>query len=205
VALSSRERNMLIGLGVVAVAAGAFFLLTRGGEEPEEAAPTPATSPPPVTPVGPTGPTGPEGPGGPGRPRRTPIFFAGRDPFVPLVAEAATGATGPGATGPAPTAPAPTGPAPTGPGFTDGDGGRDGEDGGQPNVTTRGGREIVLIDVFERGGDQVVQVTIDGETFVAGEGDGFARNFQVVSIDGSCATFLFGDDQFTLCEPGEKK
>jgi hypothetical protein len=158
-AMSARERNLLILLGVLAVAALAWFLLFGGGGDDEEAAPTPVTPPSPP----PTAEPVPQEPGR--RPPRTFAFFGGRDP-----------------------------------GFEPTDGDQDG-DGGGP--VAMGGREVVLIDVFTRGGEQVVQVSVDGETFVVGEGERFAGNFEVTSIEGTCATFLFGDESFTLCE-GER-
>jgi hypothetical protein len=192
-AMSARERNLLILVGVLAVGALAWFLLFGGGgDAEEEAAPTPVTPPSPTPTAEPT----PEAPGR--RPPRTFAFFGGRDPFVPLVeAEAGAGGTG--------TATAPT--EPTEP--TDGEPGDDGDafeptngdDGGGP--VSMGGREVVLIDIFTRGGEPVAQVSVDGQTFVVGEGDRFAGNFEVTSIEGPCATFLFGDESFTICE-GER-
>ena len=35
------------------------------------------------------------------------------------------------------------------------------------------------------------------------EGEVFAENFKFLSVSGECATMLFGDDQFTLCEGEE--
>jgi hypothetical protein len=63
----------------------------------------------------------------------------------------------------------------------------------------------VVIDVFPRGGGEVVHVEVDGQTHTACEGERFAQNFQVVSIEGECATFLFGDENFTTCEGGRPK
>jgi hypothetical protein len=188
--MSARERNLLILLGVIAVAGLAWFLLFGGGGDDEEAAPTPVTPPSPP-------PTAEPVPPEPGRrPPRTFAFFGGRDPFVPLVvAEEGAGGTG---TAAAPTEPT-DGEVPTD-GFEPTDGGQDG-DGAGP--VAMGGREVVLIDVFTRGGEQVVQVSVDGETFVVDEGERFAGNFEVTSIEGTCATFLFGDESFTLCE-GER-
>jgi hypothetical protein len=189
-AMSARERNLLILLGVLAVAALAWFLLFGGGGDDEEPSPTPVTPPSPL----PTAEPVPQEPGR--RPPRTFAFFGGRDPFVPLVvAEAGAAGTG---TAAAPTEPT-DGEAPTD-GFEPTDGDQDGDGGGPVSM---GGREVVLIDVFTRGGEQVVQVSVDGETFVVGEGERFAGNFEVTSIEGTCATFLFGDESFTLCE-GER-
>jgi hypothetical protein len=188
-AMSARERNLLIILGVIAVAALAWFLLFGGGgdEADDGAAPTPTTLPSPAPTAEPVPPAGPDR-----RPPRTFAFFGGRDPFVPLVvAEAGAGGTG---TAAAPTEP--DGEAPTD-GFepTNGD-----QDGGAGAPVSMGGRDVVLVDVFTRAGEPVVQVSVDGETFVVGEGERFAGNFEVTNIEGTCATFLFGDESFTLCE-----
>jgi hypothetical protein len=194
--MSTRERTMLIVLGVIVVAAGAFFLLTRGGEEPEQAAPAP-TSPPQVAPGPVTRPP---------KPPRTPTFFGGRDPFVPLVVPPVTG-TG---TTDGTTDGTQDGGAPTDDGApTDGGQPTDGVTppqgpGQQPGVTV-GSRSVVVIDVFTRNGREVVQVEVDGRTYTVGEGDTFAQNFQVTSISGTCATFLFGDESFTTCEGGRPK
>lgn len=185
-AVSPRERNMLIVLGVLLVVAGAFFLLTRGGGAPEEAAPTPTASPPPAVTSPPPGPPPDREP-----PPRAFGFFGGRDPFVPLVsAEAGAGgaATEPAEVGEEPIEPIPPG----------------AEEDEQEGITM-GGERVAVVDVFVRGGEEVVQVTVGDRSFVVGEGETFAQNFKVVAINDPCATFLFGDQQFTLCEPGEKK
>jgi hypothetical protein len=190
-AMSARERNLLILLGVLAVAALAWFLLFGGGgDAEEEAAPTPVTPPSPAPTAEPVPPAGPNR-----RPPRTFAFFGGRDPFVPLVvAEEGAGGTG---TATAPTEPT-DGETPAD-GFEPTNGDQDGDGGGGAPVSM-GGRDVQLIDVFTRNGEPVVQVSVDGETFVVGEGERFAGNFQVTNIEGTCATFLFGDESFTLCE-----
>jgi hypothetical protein len=189
---------MLIVLGVIVVAAGAFFLLTRGGGEPEEAAPAP--SPPPQV--------APQPQERPPKPPRTPTFFGGRDPFVPLVVAAAAGTTDGAPTDGEPTDGEPTDGAPTDGGQpADGDGGQvtpPTGPGQQPGVTV-GGHSVVVIDTFARAAEEVVQVEVDGQAYTVGEGDRFAQNFQVVSIEGECATFLFGDESFTTCVGGRPK
>lgn len=192
--MSPRERNMLIVLGVVAVAALAFFLLTRGGGAPEQAAPTPTTSPPPTVTTPPPGPPPDEK-----APPRAFGFFGGRDPFVPLV----VAEEGAGGTGTAPASPAPPGdpgdpvdPVETPPPDAERD---------EAQSVVKGGKRVQVVAVFMRGGQEVVQVSVGGTVYVVAEGDTFARNFKVVSIDDPCASFLFGDEQFTLCEPREKK
>jgi hypothetical protein len=173
---------MLMVLGGVAVLAAVWFLFLRGGgEEPieEPTALPPIVAPEPVPTVS-------------GPPKLPPLaIFGGRDPFFPLVLPPAAG----GGIGTAP----PTTSVPTSPG---------------PSVSPApppnggngiGGHDVRVLDIFVRNGEELVQVEVDGDVFTVGEGDRFAGNFQVVSIDGQCATFLFGDEQFTRCEPGVNK
>ena len=174
---------MLMVLGGVAVVALAFFLLTRGGDEPADE--EPIAQPPIVQPSPEPTVTGP--------PRLPPLaILGGRDPFFPLVQQG----TGDGGDGNgAPPSPSPNGsPGPTvSPAPSPGNGG------------TIGGRDVRVLDIFVRDGKEFVQVEVDGEVFTVTEGETFAGNFKVVSIDGRCATFLFGDEQFTECEPGVRK
>jgi hypothetical protein len=173
----------VIILGVLAAAAAAFFFLTQGGGEPPEEAAPPTTAPPPaVTPS----------PSPAARPPRF-TFFSGRDPFLPLV-------VAPEAGGEAPTGEEPTGETPV----TEPSPGAEGEAVTETG-TTIGGHTVRIIDIFQQGGEQVVQVEIDGETFVVSEGEEFSDNFRLESIQGACADFLFGDEPFTLCEGGERK
>ena len=203
--MTSRERNMVIFLAVVAVGALAYlFLVVLGGDEeaPQPAAPTLATTPPPIDATPGTG------VGEPGaEPPRAVTFFGGRDPFVPLIVEPTaaaspgtegttdgttgetTGGTTGGTTGET-TGGTGTGESPPPPG---------GEGGGQISVT---GREVVLVDVID---DDSAQVEVDGDTFTVSEGETFSHNFELVSVDGSCARFLFGDESFTLCEGEPQK
>lgn len=186
-ALSPRDRRAMIILGVLAAAAAGFFFLTRGGPPEEEAVPPTPTPPPAVSPT-----PSPE----PRPPRFT--FFSGRDPFLPLVVP-------PEAVGEAPTGETPTGETPTGEQpVTEPSPGAEGEAVTETG-TTIGGHTVRVIDIFQQGGEQVVQVEVDGETFVVSEGEAFSDNFRLESTQGACADFLFGDEPFTLCEGGERK
>ncbi|MGH2657044.1 MAG: hypothetical protein ACRDIZ_10180 [Actinomycetota bacterium] len=180
--MSSRERNLLIILGVIVLAAGGFFLFTTLGGEEEQAAPTPVVpSPPPVE-----APAEAEEP--PSEAPRVFRFFGGRDPFVPLIV-AEAGAAG------AETTPAETGeavePVPEG---------AEEEQEDQGGFT--GGKMVTVIDVIDA---DTVQVEVDGEAFTVDEGEQFAENFEVASVSGSCARFLFGDESLTLCKGGAPK
>jgi hypothetical protein len=182
--MSSRERTLLIVLGVIVLAAGGFFLFTSLGGEEEQTAPTPVPSPPPVEATPGTGAGEP-----PSEAPRVFRFFGGRDPFVPLiVAEAGAGgaATTPAETGEAGVEPVPEG--------------AEEEQEDQGGFT--GGKMVTVIDVIDA---DTVQVEVEGQTFTVDEGEQFAENFEVASVSGSCARFLFGDESFTLCKGGAPK
>ncbi len=61
------------------------------------------------------------------------------------------------------------------------------------------GQTVSLVDVFDNGQPGAV-VRVDETLYEVRAGEAFATNFQVVSVDPPCATLLFGDDAFTLCE-----
>lgn len=137
--------------------------------------------------------------------------FAPKDPFDPLISAAAAAAAGTAGTAAGTTdgtAETTTGNGTTttttddGTGTTttttttgNGNGGGDGE--------SVGGHRVRVIDVFARGGSRRAQVQVDGTVYTVDEGERFAQNFQLLSTSGQCATMLFGDDEFTLCEGEE--
>jgi|SRR5918994_1601252 hypothetical protein len=179
-ALSERDRRTVtIGGGVVGVLLAGFVLFSvlGGGEEP--------FPPIPDTPL----PTSSPSPGPDGAP---PIqSFTGRDPFsVPPALSPSPSPTSPG-TSVSPSDGPSDSPSPTAPG----------NDSSQ-NV---GGSTVVLLDIFERDGATRVQVEVDGTVFDVGIGDQFAGGrFELRSVAGTCATFLFGDESFTLCITAQK-
>jgi hypothetical protein len=67
--------------------------------------------------------------------------------------------------------------------------------------TTASDGHQVSLDSVTASGDIVVSV--DAAEYQPAVGEVFAESFQVVSVDGTCAALLFGDDQFTLCEGQE--
>jgi hypothetical protein len=84
---------------------------------------------------------------------------------------------------------------------TDGDGDVDGDDEGGADV---GGTTVTVVDVFtDDDGERKASVTVNGTGYTVGEGDEFAGRFRLLDISGRCATMLFGDSRFTLCE-GER-
>lgn len=177
--MSPRDRRALILFGsVMVLAAAVFFLfvLRGGGGEPAGSGDEPVAAPvaPPASPS-------------PAQKQPAPekLVFTGRDPFDP---SEGGGSLEPLAA-PAPDVAPPGAPPPAPPG------------GSSANV---GGKTVVLLDIFTQGGEQMAQVEVDGTVYTVGEGDSFDDNFQLVSITGSCADFLYGDQSFTLCEAQNK-
>jgi hypothetical protein len=64
-----------------------------------------------------------------------------------------------------------------------------------------GGHRVRLVGVAE--GTRGAQIQVNGTLHGVSEGEDFAASFRLLSISGDCATMLFGDDQFTLCEGEE--
>jgi hypothetical protein len=203
--LNERDRRALkVGGIVAAVLVVALLGLSQLGKGGAPALP-PLSVGPSATGPAPTGPlpTGPTTSGSPsqGGPTPSPIF-SGRDPFsLPPQFQTTespggstggtTGPTGPGPTGP--TGPGPTGstgPGPTGPTTPPTNG----------STTVIGGHTVVLIDTFTTNGVSHATVEVDGIVYNPAEGATFAGgNFELRDVAGNCATFLFGDESFTLC------
>jgi hypothetical protein len=189
-ALSERDRRTVTigGLVVGALLAGFLIFSVLGGGEPPLDQPFPTTPPVPSSPS--------PSPGGGGPPIQN---FTGRDPFsVPPA-----------------LSPSPSPTTPGGGGTGDGDGGNGDGDGngtqtppatpGNGSSRNVGGSTVVLLDVFQRDGATRVQVEVDGNVFDVGIGDTFAGGrFELRSVSNNCATFLFGDEQFTLCINAQK-
>ena len=191
--LEKRQLLMIGALGFVLLAL-VYFLFLRGGgaEEPQEASqPDPA----PIAQAGSEDPFEPEqGNGNTSQPVETFEVFASRDPFEPVVGNGSQGGADDGDTG--------------GAGDAQGDGDDPGSSGGtdpgsqEPRQEEDGvaGLSVSLIDVFREGGTDKAQVRVDSTGYTVTPGEVFAENFQLVSASGTCATLLYGDDQFTLCE-----
>lgn len=82
----------------------------------------------------------------------------------------------------------------------DGTGTEDGRCAARSGDVVCEGRVVTLIDVYTSDGETVAVVQVDSTLYEVRRGDDFAGNFRVVSIDPPCATLLYGDDAFTLCE-----
>jgi|SRR6185436_7293338 len=203
--LNDRDRKALKVGGIVA--AVLVLALVGLGQLGKGGAPAlPPLSVGPSTATGPvaTGPgvTGPSESGSPsqGGPSPSPIF-SGRDPFS-LPPQFQTIAPPSGVTGPGPTGGGGvTGPGPTGGGGVTGPG-PTGSTNPPTNGSTTviGGHTVVLIDTFTSNGVSHATVEVDGIVYNPAEGATFAGgNFELRDVAGNCATFLFGDESFTLC------
>jgi hypothetical protein len=180
------QRTLKIGgivVGVLLVGFLLFNVLGGGGDEPF----------PPIEPV-PTGALPPDE-----DPSLTPTIaptqvaiFTGRDPFsVPPILSPATSAatsTSPGSP-PASSPPASSPPASSPPASN------------PPGGTNQGGDTIVLIDVFMVNGVQHARVELNGSVVDVTVGESFGPNnrYSLRSVTGNCATFVRGDEAFTLC------
>ena len=198
-AANPRRRQLAIvgGLAVLLLVAVWFFLLRGDGDES-----TPAVSPAPAA----AAPATPEPEGSAPEEKRskgagaveTFEVFASRDPFEPLVGET-SGTTSSGSTGGDSTSTFIGGDGSTGSGGTGG-GSTSGSGDGSSTV---GGHRVRVVDVYRAKHGPTAQVEVDSTVYTASEGERFADNFELVSASGQCATMLFGDDQFTLCEGEE--
>ncbi len=62
------------------------------------------------------------------------------------------------------------------------------------------GVSVGLVNVGETDGVAFAEVRVDSQIHNVGVGDTFAVSFQVEALTARCATLLYGDDSFTLCE-----
>jgi hypothetical protein len=156
-----------------------FGVLAESSDEPNAAGRERSASRPLVRPHVKAGKLNASRPGG--GPLQTFEMFAPKDPFEPLVASGGSGGSG----------------------GSDDD--SSGSDFGSPGLGGEevGGHRVTLLDVFEDKGEPRAQVQVDSSVYTVAEGEMFADNFKLLSASGDCASMLFGDDQFSLCEGEE--
>jgi len=199
--LNGAQLAAVVG-GLLLVLFVLWFLLLRGGE-PEPATPAPASLT--NTTTTPEAAATPE----PQEPNESPVetfeVFAPKDPFKPLVE---TGGAG-GAAGPTGTASPTTTGGTTATGGTtttttfEGNGGGGGGGGSSRGAKSIEGHSVKLIDVFETKRGRRAQVQVDGTVYTVDEDETFAETFKLLSASGECASMLYGDDQFSICEGEE--
>lgn len=192
--ITPQQLAIVGGVVLVIVLGLVYFFFLRGGGEEEVATPPVAEGVPAPEETVPAETDGGEGDGDDDGEVETFEVFAPRDPFEPLVS-AGTG-----------TAPGDTGGTTDGGTDTPGDGGTEvppGEDPPANDGENIGRHRVSVVDVYNENGEGRAQIRVDGSVYTVDEGEDFAENFRLVSTSGSCATILFGDDEFTLCEGEE--
>lgn len=78
-------------------------------------------------------------------------------------------------------------------------GDKEGEAGG---MVDEDANAVRLVDAADDG-VAGAQVEVNGTVHTIAEGETFAENFKLLSVSGDCASILYGDDQFTICEGEE--
>ena len=169
--------------GVVVLAlVGVFVILPlMGGDDVElgpVAAATPAVEPTPVPTEEPVDELPPIG--------ETFEVFSARDPFSQLVTEPSgdTAVVG----------------EPTADGGTASEEPTDATADTPPDTTTEDGTTVVVEDVFTDDGEEQVLLSANGTAYTLAEGDTFATNWRVETIDDPCVTLLYGDQARLVCE-----
>lgn len=175
----SRDMSIVAVIGVLVVLLALlwfWFLVGRDGERatPGRSAAAPSTNVRPAVKAGKLAASSLRG-----GPVRTFEMFAPKDPFASLVSGAPSEVAGSGSN---------ARDSSTAPGL-----------GGE----SVGGHRVRLVDVFEDKGEERAQLQVDSTVYTVGVGDTFADNFKLLSASGDCASMLFGDDQFSLCEGEE--
>ena len=213
-----KEKKQVEGKQIAMVVGGALLLLAlfwffflRGGDPAEEVAAPPPD--PAITTPGDL--DGDKGGKGGDKDDKPPVetfeVFASRDPFEPLLStEGEGGTTDDGTTDDGTTDDGTTDDGTTDPPTdTDGDGDIDDDDATDPGDSGDGdgpggesveGHTVQLVSVNGQG---KATVQVDGTVYEVTQGETFAENFELLSTSGDCATMLFGDDQFTVCEGEE--
>lgn len=210
------RRALTLGAIVLAVLLLLFvasrILLGGGGEDPldESASPASPTRRSTTTTEVPVD-------GSVGRPSESFEVFSTKNPFTPLINPPSGGGTSgarPPASGGSTGGTTVTTRGSAGGGTTQttirgGGGGATtttpgGSSGGSANEPRREQR-VALLDVLRRDGRLVAQVRVNDTVYTVGEGDVFADNYRVLSIDepNECGRFIFGDEQFRLCRGEE--
>ena len=203
--LTGQQAVIVVGVLILLLLVLWFLFLRGGGTDPEPVAPV--TAPEVVDPTPEVTPDVEE----PNQPKDGPVetfeVFASKDPFEPLVNPAGTSGAPTGTAPATSTGGDPTGGADDGTGGPgdDGSGGGGGNGGGgsgdgSSNVS---GHTVRLIDVYRQNGRMRAQIQVDGTVYTVDVGERFATNFELVDISGECASILYGDDQFSICEGEE--
>lgn len=171
------NRKLLVALGLLVVAALLFMFVVLPMLGPDE--PEPFELPSQAAPQ-----SEPEAPAEDDVAEDTPVpetfeVFSARDPFQQLVTEEGQQAA-------QETPVDPGGATPEGATAT-------------PTVAAAevGATTVHLAEVVDA---QRVRVTVNDKTYDVAKGDAFAEHFRLLEVNDGCATLLFGDNRFALCE-----
>jgi len=198
--LAGRQQRVIVIAGAGVVVLLVFFLLIlpnlfgSGGSGGGGTASQPPLARPRVTTTTVAG----KSPGAP--PAESFEVFSTKNPFTPLVNPAGGAATTATTVAGGGTGGATTGGAGTTATTAAGGGGASGGAATAP----RRSQQVALLNVYTKNGQTVADVRVNDTVYTAlAPGQTFATNFQVVSLQGKCGTFLFGDERFQLCEGEE--
>jgi hypothetical protein len=120
---------------------------------------------------------------------------ARQDPFKPLVAKPVeVPAAAPGAV-----------PPPTGTTGTTGTTAGSTTSGSTSSGSSAsvGGQRVALVHVFSKDGKSYAQTKVGDTVYTPGVGGVFAGSYKLLATSGKTATYLFGDEQFSLSEGQE--
>jgi hypothetical protein len=126
------------------------------------------------------------------QPKTYPDVYARTDPFAPLVRP--------------PVVAAPAAPA-AAPGSTT-TGGTTGTTGSTTGTTSGssasvGGQRVALVHVYTKDGKSYAQTKVGDTVFTPVVGSVFGGSYKLLATSGKTATYLFGDEQFSLSEGQE--
>lgn len=179
----TKTRRWPLVMALAAALAIGWWLLARS-PEPERHTPAAVRVPSSLGSVDPEPAATGERPARASAAIETTRVFASKDPFEPLVDIGATGST------------------------TDDTGGKistgdqtskaDEKQTSTNEVSADGqGTSVSLVHIS---GSSTASVEIEGQVLRVTRGERFADSFKLLYIDGKCASMLYGDDQFSLCE-----
>ena len=189
-----RKLAVVAGAGALAVAVLGYFVvvpvLTGGSDDASSEASVVRRRPPVTAPKAPAKAAA--------KPVAQPATYADtsarQDPFKPLVLAPVVVPAAPVAV-PGVAAPPATG---TGTGTGTTPGGTAG--GGSVNV---GGQRVALVHVYAKDGASYAQTKVGDTVHTPKVGDVFAGTYKLLAVSGKTATYLYGDEQFTLSEGQE--
>lgn len=69
--------------------------------------------------------------------------------------------------------------------------------------TTVGGQRVILLHVYTKDGKSYAQTKVGDKVYSPAVGGVFANSYKLLAVSGKSATYLFGDEQFSLSEGQE--